>query len=133
MGRFILFILFGTLLSALFVMNPGEEAFGEFLSTKVSEIGGDLGEDAGGGALGFLTERLGRAAGETAGAAAGARASRLFERSNYLIASTYTLDLNGRREGGEWQFLGIAGQFVPTKKPDDLPRLIQQSVLGRGY
>jgi hypothetical protein len=35
------------------------------------------------------------------------------ERTDYLLASVYDLDLTGpQREGGEYRFLGIAGQFI---------------------
>ncbi|MEM6327807.1 MAG: DUF4359 domain-containing protein [Bacteroidota bacterium] len=132
--RFLLPILIGTLLVILWWTNPEDEQFTSFLVDEVVTIVGDLGEDAGratGGALGFLTERLGRAAGEAAGTVAGRAASQEFERSNYGIASTYTLDLNGRASGGEWTFLGVAGQFVPIKEPENLETLVRGILSGR--
>ena len=136
MGRFILLILIGTLVSLLVVLNPNEEDFSVFMSDTAAEVMGDAGAaagEAGGGALGFLTERLGREAGEAAGSELGRRASGLFERSNYVLGSVYTLDLNGRREGGEWTFVGVASQFFPISEPDDLPRLLANRLAGRIY
>jgi hypothetical protein len=59
---------------------------------------------------GFLADRLGRRAGDIA--------SEAFTRDNYYVASVYKTDLNGRRPGGEVEFLGIANWFVPLKKLD---------------
>ena len=129
--RFGLPILIGTLLVVLWWFNPTEEQFQEFLTEEIRGIASDAGADAGrtaGGAMGFLTERLGRAAGDAAGRAAGRQASGMFERESYGVASMYTLDLNGRREGGEWKFLGIAGQFVPIDQPENLDVLVRDQL-----
>lgn len=128
--RFVLPALLGTLLLILWWTNPGEEEFSAFLSDEVSQIVGNAGE-AGGGAMGFLTDRLGRAAGEALGGILGGAAASEFERSNYGVASTYTLDLNGRASGGTWTFLGIAGQFVPTEQPENLETLVRDMVSRR--
>ncbi|OZC04178.1 hypothetical protein [Rubricoccus marinus] len=129
--RIVLPILIGTLLLVLWWFNPNEDQFAVFLTDELRAVAGNAGEQAGeaaGGAVGFLTGRLGRAVGDAAGRAAGREASGLFERENYGIASTYELDLNGRREGGEWVFLGIAGQFVPIKQPEDLQTLVRDQI-----
>ena len=128
MGRLVLLILVGTLLSVLFVTNPNEASFQTFLGDEARQIVGDAGEDAG-GALGFITERLGRVAGEAAGQEVGERLASRFERSNYLLFSLYDFDTNGRREGGEWQFLGLASQFFPLKTPDDLVGTVRDLLL----
>ncbi|MEM1056979.1 MAG: DUF4359 domain-containing protein [Bacteroidota bacterium] len=128
--RYVIPVLIGTLVAILWWTNPQEDQFTKFLADEVSGIVGDAGEDAG-GALGFLTERLGRAAGDALGDIVGAAAAREFERSDYLVASTYTLDLNGRASGGTWTFLGIAGQFVPTEQPENLETLVRDMMSRR--
>lgn len=129
--RLVLPILIGTLLVVLWWFNPTEDQFQDFLTqeirTMVSNAGAEAGRTAG-GAMGFLTERLGRAAGDAAGNVAGREASSMFERESYGVASTYTLDLNGRRPDGEWTFLGIAGQFVPVNKPENLEQLLRDQL-----
>lgn len=126
--RFVLPVLIGTLVLVLWWFNPSQDQFKDFLGEEVSARMGQAAEDAG-SATGFLTERLGRAAGDAAGRAIGRGAADQFERNSYGVASTYTLDLNGRRPGGEWQFLGIAGQFVPTKTPENLETLVRDLAL----
>ena len=125
--RFVGPILFFTLLGALWFFNPGPDQFSAFLSEEIAERLGEAGEDA--GAMGFLNDRLGRAVTDAAGDAIGRGVAGRFERSNYLLASTYSLDLNGRREGGEWTFLGIAGQFFPLEAPENAETLIRDLVL----
>jgi hypothetical protein len=40
-------------------------------------------------------------------------------RGNYLLCSTYTIDLDGpKRVGNDWHFLGIAGMFFKLREPD---------------
>ncbi len=129
--RFILPVLIGTLLLVLWWFNPNEDQFAVFLTDEIRTVAGDAGEEAGraaGGAMGFLTGRLGREVGDAAGRAAGREASSRFERESYGVASTYTLDLNGRRPEGEWVFLGAAGQFFPLKQPEDLQSLLRDQL-----
>ena len=126
--RFIGPLLLLALLLALAWFNPSTEQFNTFLSEEVAARVGETAGEAG-RATGFLTERLGRAAGDAIGRSAGREIAGRFERSNYLLASTYSLDLNGRREGGEWVFLGIAGQFVPLETPENLQTLIRDVLL----
>ncbi|HIG75811.1 MAG TPA: DUF4359 domain-containing protein [Bacteroidetes bacterium] len=126
--RFLLFGLILALAALLWWTNPEEEQFTTFVTEEVTERLGNVGADgarAAGGAMGFIAERLGREAGQAIGGALGRAASEEFERSNYLVASTYTLDLNGRASGGEWTFLGIAGQFFPLEQPENLETLIR--------
>ena len=113
-------LFFGLLIVAgvLYVLNPGEEKFRDFLRVELAEqaearareAGEQIGGSLGGAAGGFLAERLGRRAGDVA--------SDLFERENYYVASVYTADLNGRQPGGAWKFLGIAGWFIPIERPE---------------
>ncbi len=103
-------LLVGLLLAAglLYVLNPGPEAFREFLTAEAAQRASG---DADSGVTDFLADRLGRRAGSLA--------SDLFEREDYYLASVYTADLNGRIPGGEWRYLGIAGWFTPLDPPGD--------------
>ena len=113
-------IVLGLILVAgvLYVLNPGPEKFKEFLEMELAEqaqeraraAGESVGGEMGGAVTGFLAERLGRKAGSLA--------SDAFGREDYKVASVYTADLNGRRPGGAWKFLGIAGWFVPLERPE---------------
>ena len=104
--------------AVLFVLNPGPEKFKEFLELELAQqaeararaAGEEVGGEVGGAVSGFLADRLGRRAGSIA--------SEAFEREDYKLASVYTADLNGRRPGGAWKFLGIAGWFVPLERPE---------------
>ena len=113
-------LLFGLLVVGvvLYALNPGPTRFNEFLQDEMAARARAAAEQAGGtaagpvgeGVAGFLADRLGRAAGEAASTA--------FERDDYYVASVYRVDLNGRRPGGEVEFLGIANQFFPLKMPE---------------
>ena len=102
----------------LYVLNPGPEAFREYLRTELAaqaeararEAGEQVAGSVGGDVAGFLAQRLGRQAGDVA--------SQAFERENYYVASVYRVDLNGRQPGGEWAFLGIANWFTPIEAPE---------------
>lgn len=64
---------------------------------------------------------LGRALAGAGGALTGAYVDRITERRNYLVFSTYTLDLDGAdEEGNEWRFLGIGGGFFEMQQPKAL-------------
>ena len=116
-GR-ILFVGLLLVAGALFLLNPGPDAFREFLSVELAAqaeararaAGESVGGEVGAEAAGFLAERLGRRAGDIA--------SDAFQRDNYHLASVYTADLNGRQPGGAWKFLGIAGWFFPIEQPE---------------
>lgn len=102
----------------LYVLNPGPDAFREYLRVELAaqaeararEAGERVAGTLGGDVSGFLAERLGRQAGDVA--------SEAFTRDNYYVASVYRVDLNGRRPGGEWAFLGIANWFTPIDVPE---------------
>lgn len=117
-------LLFGLLATAvlLAVLNPGEAQFREFLQQRIAAEAAERADAATGGRLGdrvtgFLADRLGRAAGEVL--------AHGFERDNYYVASVYRADLNGWREGGEVEFLGIAGKFFPLTAPDEIRALLE--------
>lgn len=103
----------------LAALNPGEEAFKEFLQEKLAEeVAGRAAAATGnvtGGVADFLAARLGRAVGEYA--------SQAFEREDYYVWSVYRVDVNGREPDGEIEFLGIAGRFFPLKMPEALRTL----------
>ena len=90
----------------LYLLNPGPEAFGEFLTTEAAAKA--EGSDT---VSRFLATRTGRRA--------AAVASDMFERENLYLASIYTADFNGRMPGGEFRYLGIAGWFTPLEDDDD--------------
>ena len=102
----------------LYVLNPGPDEFRLFLTDELAaqaeqrarDAGEDVGGAVGGRLAGAIARRLGR---ET-----GALASEAFDREDYHLASVYRVDVNGRRPGGEWAFLGVAGQFFPLETPE---------------
>ncbi len=102
-------LLLVALVVVLVVTNPGPDDFTEFAEETVAErVGAELGEVPAGGLLGDL-----------GGLAAGQLVRRLAHRDNYLVASVYTLDFDGRARAEEdWRFLGIAGLFFEIDRPD---------------
>ena len=113
-------LLVGLVLIAglLFALNPGPDAFREFLTEELAvqaerearAAGEEVAGRFGGRVAGVLARRLGRDAGDLA--------SNAFDREDYYVASVYRVDVNGRRPGGEWAFLGIANQFFPLESPE---------------
>ncbi len=95
----------------LFLFNPGQDDFYEFIESKSStyfqnEIGesklGDLLAQWGGDVTRFL-------------------AAQATERQNYLLFSTYTIDLDGsEKDENDWRFVGVAGQFFEWDRPEGL-------------
>lgn len=115
-------LLLGLMLAAvvLAALNPGPEAFTEFLQERVATEVAERAAEATGGRLSegvtdFLSERLGQAAADAV--------DQEFQRDNYYVWSVYRVDLNAWRPGGEIEFLGIAGQFFPLKVPEALQNL----------
>ena len=103
--RTLSFVLFVAILAGLVLTNPKPDAFGLFaqntirdeIARRVPGIGG-LGEYGARLVAPFVAERA--------------------ERTNYGLASIYDLDLTGPNVlGGEYRFLGIAGQFIPLAPP----------------
>lgn len=102
-------LLFVALLGVLFLTNPTQEDFKDFARERSEEA---LMQETGGGAFGELLADLGSSV-------VGSAAGRVSERNNYALFSTYTIDLGGDdREGDQWRFLGIAGQFIELEKPN---------------
>ena len=106
-------LLVGLVLVAglLYVLNPGPDAFREFLRAEAAERARQEGKEGGNNVTDFLDDRLGRRAGRVA--------TDDFEREDYHVASVYRVDLNGRYPGGEWAYLGIAGWFTPIERPPE--------------
>jgi hypothetical protein len=104
-------LLLVALVVVLAVTNPGPEAFGAFAEEVAAE---QIEAVAAGVPAGGLLGELG-------GLAAGQLVRRYADRDNYLVASVYTLDLDGRaREEGDWRFLGVAGRFFELQRPESL-------------
>jgi hypothetical protein len=110
--RFLLIL--GVIVGTLALFNPGEDDFRVFVRERAAEMATDRARAAGGDLFGSVVGSVG-------GALAEAFASRAVERDSYLVASVYTLDLDGpEHDREEWRFLGVAGQFIPLKKPASL-------------
>lgn len=99
MQSFVVTLLAVLLVAVLFITNPDTETFAQ---TYAGEISQELASDLGlGGAGGDLLGNLGR------GVIAQAIEQET-ERSNYLIASVYTITTPDE----DVRVLGIAGQFI---------------------
>lgn len=106
MRGLLILLLLAALAAVLFLTNPTRADFAQYVEDEAGEF---LGQAPTGGLLGQL-----------GGLAAGRLAATAVDRTDYLLFSTYTLDLDqGAREGGEYEFLGIAGTFFPTKEPGE--------------
>jgi hypothetical protein len=104
-------LLLLALVVVLAVTNPGPDAFAEFAEDNVTEQLRAVADDLSAGD--FL--------GGLGGVAAGALVRRHADRDNYLVASVYTLDLDGRaRDAEDWTFLGVAGLFIELHRPESL-------------
>lgn len=97
-----LIILLALVGGALYWTNPDQEAFSAYLAEYVQH---ELADDAPG------ETELGRKLRKGLGQIAGAAGSQLAERSDYGVASVYTIDIAGKAH----VFLGVAGQFLPVK------------------
>lgn len=96
---------------ALAYFNPGMDEFKLFVQQQSEVL---VQQEAGGGTVGdFLAGAAGRLAGQ--------HVERVTDRTNYVIFSTYTIDLDGPdSENNEWRFVGIAGQFFESHRPESL-------------
>ncbi len=109
MRTLLLLILVVALLA---ISNPDKDDFAEFAREESAELMAGQTDGVLGGALG----RLG-------GDLIGSQVGRFVSRDNYLVASVYTLDLDGPNANAQdWRFLGVAGQFVELSRPDALER-----------
>ena len=97
---------------ALVWFNPDMDDFRLFIETRTEDlIRREAGETPVGGALSRLGSNL-----------AGAYIGEVTDRNNYVVFSTYTIDLDGQEsETGDWRFVGIGGRFIETERPESLP------------
>ena len=107
-----MFRLLGLLAFIAFILaltNPSRDAFADFVEENVAEqIASEAVDMPGGGILGDL-----------GGLAASRIARNVARRDNYVVASVYTLDLDGRTsEAKDWTFLGIGTQFIELHRPE---------------
>ncbi len=86
----------------LYLTNPDQEAFSEFLAVHVQN---ELADDVPG------ESELGRKLRTGLGKMASAAAAGLTERNDLIVASLYTIEIAGESH----VFLGVAGQFVSLK------------------
>ena len=95
-------------LVVLAALNPSMDDFEVFAAQQSElmieqETGDDVLGSVLGGAAGSIVERY---------------INRVAERENYLVFSTYTVDLDGpEADEEEWRFLGLAGRFFPLEEP----------------
>lgn len=99
------------ILVALMAFNPKKEKFYDLVESRSDEIfSNELGNSAVGGLLAELGSGLARNLAE-----------KFTDRTNYLVASVYTIDLDGEEhDENDWKFLGIAGQFIELQRPEAL-------------
>lgn len=102
-------LLFFALVVGLIFTNPDRDDFAHFVEANVAdEIAREAASVPGGGILGDL-----------GGLAASRIARQVARRDNYLVASVYTIDLDGRASDAEdWTFLGVGTFFFELDRPD---------------
>lgn len=94
---------------ALAFFNPTMDDFRIFARQQSEQL---IRQEAGGSVLGDAIGTIG-------GRLAGDHIDRITERRSFVIFSTYTVDLDGPdRSGNEWRFIGIAGMFFETQRPE---------------
>jgi hypothetical protein len=110
-GLLLLLVCIGIVVLA--VMNPQPDDFQQFVEEQLearlqTEVRKRAGSDS---AMGGLIAGT--------GASITSRyVDRATNRDNYVVASTYTVDLDGANASElEWKFLGVAGRFVPLETP----------------
>ena len=96
-------------LIALAFFNPTMDDFRLFARQQSEQL---IRSQAGDGVLG-------EAIGTIGGRLAGDNIDRITERRSFVIFSTYTIDFDGPdRTENEWRFIGIAGMFFETHRPE---------------
>lgn len=95
-------------LIALALFNPDMEDFQLFVETHTEEL---IQDQVGEGPLSDVLSALGSGF-------AGEHVDEITTRRNYFIFSTYTIDLDETDRGGDWRFLGMAGQFLELERPE---------------
>lgn len=89
--------------------NPDEADFRAWVEGRIEER---LSSEAGRGRLGRILTDLGSSI-------AGTVATKAAERRDWLLFSTYTIDLGADAQSDEkWRFVGVGGQFLEIATPD---------------
>jgi hypothetical protein len=111
----LLLLIVAIAIVALAFMNPQMNDFETFAADHLeTELADQIQERTGASdsGLGGLLARAG------AGIAS-QYLDRVATRDNYVVASVYTVDLDGPDASKlEWEFLGIAGRFIPLEVPE---------------
>ena len=109
----LLLLLVCVALVVLAATNPQMDDFEAFAADQLEgRLEGQLQERTGGSALG---RRLAGAGADIASQ----YLDRVATRENYVVASVYAVDLDGRDANElEWRFLGIGGRFFPLEGPE---------------
>lgn len=90
------------------VLNPSMDDFERFVADHSERL---IQEEAGHSEMGDWAAGVGAGLVER-------YLNRVAERENYVLFSTYTIDLDGPEQDEEhWRFLGIADQFVELERP----------------
>lgn len=106
MRKLLLLLVFAGM---LYYLNPTMRDFEVFLEEEADTI---LTEEIGGGDLGRAIAGLGSNL-------LGSITDDITERQDFLVCSLYTIDLDRSADNDDqWQFLGIGGQFIQLKAPD---------------
>ena len=90
---------------ALALLNPETRDFRDHVESKIGE---QINAEGAGGIIGKMG----------AGAAA-LLAEQISVRKNYLLFSTFTIDIDGpESKDADWHYLGVAGMFFQLRAPD---------------
>ena len=101
-----LLIIVGAVVLA--ALNPGMSDFEDFAQEQSERL---IRQETGDSELGKLLSGVGSHL-------AGSYIDRITERQNYVLFSTYTVDLDGPEQSEEeWRFLGVADRFVVLEQP----------------
>ncbi len=103
------FFLFLVVMGTLALFNPEMDEFSSHMNDRTQTEASDNARFSSGGLL--------NGAISTVSTLARAAANDQFERSSYVICSTFTYDTNGGARGGEWTYFGVAGQFFEIERP----------------
>lgn len=94
---------------ALALFNPDMDDFGLFIGQQSEVL---IRQEAGEGRVADVLANLG-------GRFASNHIERITDRTNYVIFSTYTINISSD-DDDDWRFLGIAGRFIETQRPQSL-------------
>ena len=111
MFRFFLVVLVAVL-GLLYLYNPDVDDFRRHVQAQAEQrLQRELGDSAWGSLLSGVGSDV-----------AGSLVEHVSEQQDYLIFSTYVIDLDGdHADDAEWRYLGIAGQFIQLESPGEDP------------